>query len=372
MRLCLCVLALLTVASGVADAQRTGSSFGRRRSTTHRSTPHHSTPHHSTPHSTSHSPSHSSGSFSGSSHRSTGGSSMRSWSGSRPRSSSGGHASSFPQSERYTGPYWNVPPRVAAFVIGGIALLALFLLVGRLRRRRAVVQPAVPATRTPTADVSALMMAFDSSARRPIQHALDDMARSRSSWDSHGLFLDVVRYLASHGDSWVYLGAMDSWPAELDATERTFQRFVSELRARYREELVRSIDGELTTRSAPTMAARAEEGEGLCVVSLVVECEGWLEDLAGVTDPNRMLQALQMLTHVSAENLVSFEVIWSPATEEDRLSSAELEVLYPELRRVEGAVVGRMTCGHCQAVYALELGFCPSCGAPPALSPKWS
>jgi len=63
--------------------------------------------------------------------------------------------------------------------------------------------------------------------------------------------------------------------------------------------------------------------------------------------------------------LIALEVIWSPSAENDRLSSVELEVLYPELHRVaENTMIGRVFCGFCAAPYPAELQRCPSCGAP--------
>jgi len=51
--------------------------------------------------------------------------------------------------------------------------------------------------------------------------------------------------------------------------------------------------------------------------------------------------------------------VWSPAAEDDRMSSAELEVLYPELERVRGSMrVGRVYCDHCGGPYPAELLAC--------------
>jgi hypothetical protein len=74
---------------------------------------------------------------------------------------------------------------------------------------------------------------------------------------------------------------------------------------------------------------------------------------------------MRALGGIGAMNLVALEVIWSPAAEEDRMSTAELEVLYPELRRIDEATfVGRVFCDYCDYPYAAELGKCPQCGAP--------
>lgn len=52
----------------------------------------------------------------------------------------------------------------------------------------------------------------------------------------------------------------------------------------------------------------------------------------------------------------------SPSEETDRMSSAELEVLYPQWVRLDEGV-GRVVCAHCRAVWARELLRCPACGA---------
>ena len=52
-------------------------------------------------------------------------------------------------------------------------------------------------------------------------------------------------------------------------------------------------------------------------------------------------------------------VVWSPSEENDRMSSAELEVIYPELEKVRLTKLGRVGCKSCHAVYAAELEQCP-------------
>jgi hypothetical protein len=59
------------------------------------------------------------------------------------------------------------------------------------------------------------------------------------------------------------------------------------------------------------------------------------------------------------------EVIWSPAAADDRLSTAELEHLYPELRAIDPeSVLGRVICAYCGGPYSGELLRCPHCDAP--------
>ena len=59
------------------------------------------------------------------------------------------------------------------------------------------------------------------------------------------------------------------------------------------------------------------------------------------------------------------EVVWSPAAEDDRMSTAELEQHYPELEKLdEKAIAGRVFCAHCSGPFPMELLACPHCGAP--------
>jgi len=82
-----------------------------------------------------------------------------------------------------------------------------------------------------------------------------------------------------------------------------------DLRTRFRHELIRNVEGRVDERDAPSLTARAEEGEGLCVVSFVVAAKRTLADLDGVADANRFRQALRVLRSLSVQELVAFEVI---------------------------------------------------------------
>src|SRR5690606_6474896 len=109
---------------------------------------------------------------------------------------------------------------------------------------------------------------------------------------------------------------------------------------------------------APDLTYRAEEGLGLLVVSVLLFTTKSSRTF-GKT-PQELDLALYAMEDAGPEGL---ELIWSPSEERDRLSSAELETLYPELQRIDDAV-GRTVCRACSAVFARELGRCPACGKP--------
>ncbi len=217
-------------------------------------------------------------------------------------------------------------------------------------------------------DVTSLMIAIDARARSRLQRKLDEMARTGNTSTAAGrrqLLSAAIAAIEAERAAWAYVGSHDARPAPPAQAERTFTRMTGDLRSRFRHELVRNVEGAIDRRDGPQMTARAEEGDGLCVVTFVVAAKRTLADLDGIADPNRFRQALRVLRSLSVPELVAFEVIWSPSDENDRMSSAELEVLYPEMHPIADEPMGRVACGHCGATYARELGQCPSCGAPP-------
>lgn len=233
-----------------------------------------------------------------------------------------------------------------------------------------------PPTRPqPTSSLGVVIVhvGLDAKARRAVQSSLTTLATALSLDGAEGR-LNALRatlaLLDAHGASVAYEGARTIAPLPQVEARRVFTQQTADLRARYRYELVRR-DAATPAMSAPALGdpspathpgatpplrARPEEGEGFVVVSIVVAARGILRSSGGY-DPT-----VASLVHVRAEDLVAFEVIWSPAAEEDRMSSLELEALYPELSRTRSHV-GRVRCV-CGVPYAAELLRCPSCGRP--------
>ena len=127
---------------------------------------------------------------------------------------------------------------------------------------------------------------------------------------------------------------------------------------------MRNADGALYEQDAGALRAHPHEGEGVVVVTLVVAARRELTDVARATDASELGELLSELRALG-DDLVALEVIWSPSADADRLSTAELTALYPDLARLDDrSVGGRVFCDHCRGPYAHELGACPHCGAP--------
>jgi uncharacterized membrane protein len=284
---------------------------------------------------------------------------------------------------------WPAPPRVlavdpppGALAVGPMewgavaccgvpllfVLLPLALLLSGSRapwRNVADVGPVAPFVRSPTSPVRGesralrVSIAFDWTARAALQASLAAMARRhdlRSRPGLHAAALEIASLLAAHATAARYV----AWELAPPGDPRAwFQTRASDLRARFQKELVRNT----STEQAAGFVAREHEGQGLVVVSVVVGSKVAVPVPPATFDERAIAAALRAIGQRGQGETLALEVIWSPAAENDRMSSYELEVHYPELQRTSDGV-GRTQCAYCRAPFPRELGRCPACGAP--------
>lgn len=207
------------------------------------------------------------------------------------------------------------------------------------------------------AGLARISIAYAPTARRRLQIALRELASrtAPTQRDRHWLALDVTQLLRSELASATH--AFVERRAITESLESHFRATAQELRSRFRHE----------TRgrgaAAPELRAHAEEGDGFVVVSMVLADRSALPSIPSPRDAAEVSTALERILPTRG-GLTAIDVIWSPSEELDRMSSAELETLYPELTRLPGAIVGERHCAACGARHAAELARCPACGAP--------
>jgi len=217
--------------------------------------------------------------------------------------------------------------------------------------------------------LSQITLGIDWRARRELQEQLARLAASGQTGTKEGralLLRETVLALRRAEIAWLYAAYKDSGPPlGGPQAQAAFQSAASEARARFRQEVVRNADGALVQNPTPEMRAQASEGQGTVVVSLIVVARRGLTTVANLEDATQIRAALQERGALDADTLVALEVVWSPAAENDRMSSAELEQNYPELRLIDPrSVAGRLFCRYCNGPFAQELLNCPHCGAP--------
>lgn len=215
--------------------------------------------------------------------------------------------------------------------------------------------------------VSQLSIGVDWRARRQLQEALTRLAQTGDTRSPQGLanlLRETVLALRRAELSWLYVAQKAVGPFAPQSAEQHFNQLATGARAAFQHELVRGAGGQVATTDAPSMQANANEGEGTVVVHLIVAAK---RPLAALEQPDagQIRVALDNRAALTAEQLVALEVVWSPAAENDRMSTAELEQFYPEMRLIDpNSIAGRIFCTYCRGPFAMELLTCPHCGAP--------
>jgi len=240
-----------------------------------------------------------------------------------------------------------------------IALVVLFLVLAPFAK-------STPAG-AGTLYLSSFVLGIDWHARRALQAKLAELAAQNLGGTAAGrakMLQEVVLALQRAELSWLYVGSEATPDLSATAAESQFLAACNEARSRFRRELIRSEGGEVATEEAGAVAIRPEEGAGTVVVSLILVTRQTLAGTAGMSDAAEIRAALADRAAVTSTDLVAIEVVWSPAAEDDRMSTAELEQHYPELSLIDPqSIAGRLFCSYCGGAFAMELLNCPHCGA---------
>lgn len=226
-------------------------------------------------------------------------------------------------------------------------------------------------------DVTAVRIGIDMRSREFMQRELAKIAQRGTK--SHRELLEslraVVRLLRKCDAAWVYGGSSNYHPMSPPVAEGVFRRHAQDARTKFTAELVRNASGQLTNKNSPGYVPSASEGEGVALITVVVAARREIRDFFGGRreEINAVLEDLERLT---PEELVALEVVWMPADPDDRMSSATLQALEPDLALLpgipgkKGKPMGRVHCAYCRGPFAAELPTCPHCGAPAPASPE--
>ena len=255
-------------------------------------------------------------------------------------------------------------PGLAAFTASFAVLGGLSLLLTRKPAPRAA-KSFLTFGAAGVCEVRCVSLGFDWNARAHLQKELDAIASSFDFNTPAGLHAGAMRartlMTAAVGNAMYAAFQSFTALAPRDA-ETKFAAMADKMRERYSVETVSNA----RRVAAPEVAPSAEEGRGLVVVTMITGTTVPLAPMPVSLMRSKIVEACQTLVPAAPTDLVALEVVWSPAVESDRMSSAELEVIYPELAIIDSsAKLGRKACSYCRAVHAAELPCCPACGARP-------
>lgn len=217
------------------------------------------------------------------------------------------------------------------------------------------------------ADVTVLQVALDARARPFVQSELARIAQTIDTGTPAGratMLREVALILRRLRGSWLYGGAVNEAMTSLAEAQQLFQRHVDDARARFKTEMFENVQGVITRADAPELHATSDDGPGLVLVTVVVAARHELFTIQHVADGEDLRRAFESLSSMIAGELVAVEIVWTPASPDERLSSIALETAYPKpaLIPIAGALVGKVFCEFCGAPYPAEAIACPNCG----------
>ena len=267
--------------------------------------------------------------------------------------------------------------------LGGLCCIALFLLIivvvvviaqkknGGGRAMAPYYPPAggpmpMPPMGMETFAVGVLAIAFDSRARAQIQDGIAQIAE-RSNMGGNGLpnaARETAQLLSQYLDAAYMTQHALSEGINMQTAQQYFEAAVGDARNRFIVETMRNDAGGVRKVEGPKSTARAEEGGGFVVVTIVVGRRGGFFGFQPPT--SRPVLAADLNTILQGDaNLNAMEVIWQPSDKNDVMSSAEMAQVFKELRPIDpDQRVPRRACAYCKTVFAAELHTCPNCGAP--------
>lgn len=242
------------------------------------------------------------------------------------------------------------------------SLLPLMLVGFGVRRRRTTLKKRRLMRRYRRhgdCEVIVISMAFRPKVRRVLQDTLKRLGRTADMQSAEGMHAaaQAVTTLLVRNINEMEFATWSSRQAWSSAAGDVFATSTRGLKSRYRHDVLRG--------STKAFEAKAHEGEGWVVVSVVAGAMRTFH--RGEVQPGRESLARELVRIVqdtTPAQLVAFETIWSPAEELDRMSAAELSLLYPELLPLADAPPQIAQCGYCDSLYTAELETCPTCGAP--------
>jgi uncharacterized membrane protein len=210
--------------------------------------------------------------------------------------------------------------------------------------RRAGSEETAEYTNNPTVAIGQVQVGLLAEARE-LQAELDKLAMSANTGSAEGraqVLQEVSLALLRHPEYWVY-GATQSEKTRLAVAEAKFNQLALAERSKVQEETLSNVNNQLrdgnATKSLPTDAngelvkTETEAPSEYIVVTLVVGTLGNLQ-LPTINGSDQMRQALSQIGGIGSEQLLAFEVLWTPQAKGDTLTTDDMLTYYPNLHLV--------------------------------------
>ncbi|MGJ5672389.1 MAG: DUF1517 domain-containing protein [Nostochopsis sp.] len=251
----------------------------------------------------------------------------------------------------YPGGGFGFPFIVPIFGFGGglFGLLIFLAIAGFLVQsfRRAVSDGGddIGYSSNPTVSISQLQVGLLANARslQPELNYIAETADTNSSQGRTEVLQEASLALLRHPEYWIYAGG-GTQQARLNAAESTFNRLTLAERSKFNEETLSNVNNQLKAATRKETLPSADEldnptrliteGPGeYIIVTLLAATLGKFE-IPQINNADDLRQALRQIGSIPGEQLLAFEVLWTPQAQGDVLTSEDVLTQYPELKLV--------------------------------------
>jgi len=210
---------------------------------------------------------------------------------------------------------------------GGVALIAYCIYYYR--------PPSGEANKKPIFAVSKLQVAILVGSYPGVQSQLTDLTLNSDveSAPNRAVFLqECVLVVLRSCDNWSHVCGNSQIFASRAEAEQIFNQLSIQERSKLSVETLSLVNGDI--RCLPSVSAGGRGSGEYIVVTFLIGTEDVRPLFGDIRDVGKLKIALEKSAATPAENLLIFELIWSPQEERDSLTGDELLSSYPELIQV--------------------------------------
>ncbi|MBR8830618.1 MAG: hypothetical protein N5P05_000880 [Chroococcopsis gigantea SAG 12.99] len=191
----------------------------------------------------------------------------------------------------------------------------------------------------PTVTVAKVQVGLLANARY-LQEDLNKLAISADTSTPEGradVLQESALALLRHPEYWVY-GASDSEVSTLNSAEAKFNQWSLGERSKVTSETLVNVNNQLRQAdSTPTgggeLSTEVQEPGEYILVTVLVGVQGNLQ-LPSINGSDDLRQAVQKISSIGSDRLLAVEVLWTPQSEGDVLTTDDILANYPNLKLV--------------------------------------
>lgn len=192
----------------------------------------------------------------------------------------------------------------------------------------------------PNISVTRLQVGLLAQARE-LQTELNNLAETANTESSEGraqVLQEASLALLRHPEYWVYAGGSTN-QARLNSAETEFNRLSLAERSKFSEETLSNVNNQLKaalnqTEEPENPTSLITQGPGEYIVVTLLAATLGKTEIPNINNSEDLRQALGKFGSIPSDNLLAFEILWTPQAEGDTLTSDDLLAEYSDLKLI--------------------------------------